>query len=80
MIWNLIILHSTNYHQNALRFSFTGSKDFLKWAWTAVWFWYGQGSRCGKDFEGIQGNEAIDIYNHIDKKELKESYLAIYRS
>jgi len=76
VIWNLIIPHSTNYHQNALWFSSTGRKDFLKRAWTAVWYWYGQGSRSSKDFEGIQSIEAIDIYNHIDKKELKESYLA----
>ncbi len=29
-----------------------------------------------KELRGDVRHEAIDIYNHIDKKELKESYLA----
>ena len=29
-----------------------------------------------KELRGDTRGEAIDIYNHIDKKELKESYLA----
>jgi integrase/recombinase XerD len=29
-----------------------------------------------KEMRGDTRAEAIDIYNHIDKKELKESYLA----
>jgi hypothetical protein len=28
------------------------------------------------ELEGEARDEAIDIYNHIDKKELRESYLA----
>jgi hypothetical protein len=29
-----------------------------------------------KELRGDIHHEAIDIYNHIDKKELRESYLA----
>jgi integrase/recombinase XerD len=29
-----------------------------------------------KELRGDSRHEAIDIYNHIDKKELRESYLA----
>jgi integrase/recombinase XerD len=29
-----------------------------------------------KELQGDKRGEAIDIYNHIDKKELGESYLA----
>jgi hypothetical protein len=33
-----------------------------------------------KELRGDTRGEAIDIYNHIDRKELKESYLRVYRS
>jgi integrase/recombinase XerD len=29
-----------------------------------------------KELRGDKWREAIDVYNHIDRKELKESYLA----
>jgi len=36
----------------------------------------GHAARFVKELRGDARREAIDIYNHIDKKELQESYLA----
>jgi len=31
-----------------------------------------------RSFEGIAGERAIDIYDHIDLKELKEAYFGVH--